>query len=186
MLDSFWSGQLQSKAWLSNELNRVAKTPSNIYIFGGWTGILSNIIFTNSTFRVLKIRSIDIDPWCEGIADTVNKEFEMDGWRFKARTCCMGEYRYEWDNSGFIAPHIVINTSTEHVIQSLYDSWYSNIPSGSLVVAQGNNFFDCPEHLRCSKDIDDFVNCNNIISPLFLGSLETDMYTRYMAIWVKQ
>lgn len=184
-LDSFWSGQLQSKAWLSNELNKVVNTPSNVYVFGGWTGILSNIIFTNSTFGVLKIRSIDIDPWCEGVADTVNKDFEMDGWRFKARTSCMADYKYEWDVHGFITPHIVINTSTEHVSQKLYDQWYSNVPPGSLVIAQGNNFFDCPEHIRCCNNIDEFIKVNNVENTLFSGSLVTDMYTRYMAMWFK-
>jgi spermidine synthase len=178
-LDATWSGQLQSKAWLVNTLKQFVDLPSNVYVFGGWIGILASMMFQH--LPVKKIRSIDIDPWCESIADTINKPYEMDGWRFKAITSNMINYDYDLE----MPSDIVVNTSSEHVDQSTYDTWFNMICPGSLVVVQGNNFFSCHEHIRCSENLKDFENMNNVYSPLFSGQFHTDQYTRYMSIWRK-
>jgi hypothetical protein len=178
-LDSMWSGQLESKAWLVNHLHNVELINTNIYIFGGWTGILANMLLQDD--RVNKIRSIDIDPWCEGVADNVNKIHEMNSWRFKAVTADMSTYQYQSD----MEPDIVINTSTEHVTQDQYDSWYNNIPMGTIVVAQGNDYFTCGEHIRCTHNLSEFEFMNRVINPIFRGVLPTDMYQRFMCIWKK-
>lgn len=183
-LDALWMGQLSSKGWLVNNLiDYVASDiPVNIYIFGGWIGILGSMLLQTDKLTIGKIRSIDIDPWCESIADTVNKRFEMDDWRFKARTADMSTYDYEWN----IDPNIVINTSSEHVTQLVYDTWYNKIPNGSFIVVQGNNFFNCNEHIRCSHNLNEFNDMNHVNNPLFTGELKTDMYIRYMSLWIKK
>ena len=178
-LDAFWSGQLDSKVWLTEELNKVHSLPSDVYIFGGWIGVLASIMLQTSTFQINKLRSIDLDSWCEPIADMMCKPHEMNEWKFKARTADMSLYDYE------STPDVVINTSTEHVIQSVYDDWYNNIPSGTLVVVQGNDFFSCPEHVRCSNGLSEFKQQNHVTNELFSGELPHDLYTRYMAIWRK-
>jgi hypothetical protein len=174
-----WGGQLESKAWLVNTLFELPLDISNIYIFGGWTGILANMILHNSL--VNKVRSIDIDPWCEAVADNLNKIHEINNWRFKAITADMSVYEYQSD----IIPNVVINTSTEHINKEQYDKWYASIPSGTVVVAQGNDFFDCNEHIRCSHDLYEFELMNRVTNPLFSGVLPTDMYNRFMCIWEK-
>jgi spermidine synthase len=178
-LDATWAGQLQSKAWLVNTLKQYMDKPSNVYIFGGWIGILASMMFQH--LPVNKIRSIDLDPWCEKVADTINKPYEMDKWRFKAITEDMSSYDYDWG----ITSDVVVNTSSEHVEQTTYDKWFSMICPGSLVVVQSNNFFDCSEHIRCSHNLNDFENMNNVYNPLFSGQFHTDQYTRYMSIWRK-
>jgi len=178
-LDATWAGQLQSKAWLVNTLKQYMNKPSNVYIFGGWIGILASMMFQH--LPVNKIRSIDLDPWCEKVADTINKPYEMDGWRFKAITEDMSSYDYDWG----ITSDVVVNTSSEHVDQTTYDKWFNMICPGSLVVVQGNNFFDCPEHIRCSHNLNDFENMNNVYDPLFSDQFHTNKYTRYMSIWRK-
>lgn len=181
-LDALWSGQLSSKAWLVNHLSKyiTPAEPTNIYIFGGWIGILGSMLL-QSDINVRKCRSIDLDPWCETIADTVNKTFEMDNWRFKAITADMCEYQYQSD----IYPDVVINTSTEHVTQEVYNRWYDNIPSNTLVVAQGNDYFSCDEHIRCSRNLEEFKHQNLVKTDYYSGELETDMYRRFMSIWRK-
>lgn len=178
-LDAFWDGQIDSKIWLVDELNKIHNEPSDIYIFGGWIGVLASVMLQSSTFTINKIRSIDLDPWCEDIADTVCKPHESDAWKFKAVTADMRTYQYE------SSPTVVINTSTEHVTKEVYDQWYSSIPMGTLVVAQGNNFFDCSEHVRCSTNLDEFMQDNNVKYPIYSGVLKTSMYDRYMSIWNK-
>ena len=178
-LESMWSGQLESKAWISNILNRLELLRPNIYIFGGWTGILANILLQYPI--VYKIRSIDIDPWCERVADNVNKIHEMNDWRFKAVTDDMATYKYQSD----IYPEIVINTSSEHVTQEQYDLWYNNIPVGTIIVVQGNDYFKCEEHIRCSTNLMEFEMMNRVSNPIYRGILPTDMYIRFMSIWKK-
>lgn len=180
-LEAFWAGQIDSKVWLVDQLNKIHHRDGNIYIFGGWIGVLASILFQASTFKIHKIRSIDLDPWCEVVADNLCKPHEMVDWNFKARTSDMASYDYEWG----IDPTIVINTSTEHVSQETYNAWYNKIPTGTVVVAQGNNFFSCPEHVRCSSDLEEFKQQNLVVNPLYSGQLPHDLYTRYMAIWVK-
>jgi hypothetical protein len=182
-LDALWSGQLASKGWLVNALSDFIDTdiPTNIYIFGGWIGILSSMLLQSEKITISKIRSIDIDPWCERMADTVNKTFKMDNWRFKAVTADMSSYQYQVG----IDPNIVINTSTEHVTQEVYDRWYNAIPAGTLVVIQGNDYFECDEHVRCSRNLKEFLQQNSVVDAYYSGTFDTDMYTRFMAIWRK-
>lgn len=180
-LEAFWAGQVDSKAWLVNTLNSIVKNPSNVYIFGGWIGVLGNLILECSTWEVKKIRSIDLDPWCESIADNLNQPYLENDWTFKARTANMKDYKYEWA----IDPDIIINTSTEHVSQEIYDIWWNNIPDNSLVILQGNDFFSCGEHVRCANDLEEFKKINHITSTVYEGSLPHDLYTRFMTISYK-
>lgn len=182
-LDAFWSGQIDSKAWLVNVLNSIinCNDSKNVYVFGGWIGLLSNMLLTNSSWNIGKIRSIDIDPWCESIADVLNTDYVSQAWKFKAVTADMGEFSYDWD----LFPDIVINTSSEHVDQNTYDCWWDKIPCGSFIVIQGNNYNTCGEHIRCTDSLAEFKRINHIIKPLWEGSLKTNTYIRYMAISLK-
>jgi hypothetical protein len=178
-LDAFWDGQLDSKAWLVEQLADVYSCArSDVYIFGGWIGTLASMLWQESRLDINNIVSVDIDPWCEQIAKTVNGSH---GERFHAVTADMSTYEYDWN----IQPNVVINTSSEHVDQSTYDTWYDRIPPQSLVVVQGNDFFSCDEHVRCSRDLEEFEIQNHVVDPLFKGQLKTSMYTRFMCIWIK-
>ena len=182
-LDALWSGQLSSKGWLVNTLADFIDSdiPMNIYVFGGWIGILSSMLFQSEKITISNIRSIDIDPWCGHIANTVNKTFKMDNRRFNAVTADMSSYQYYIN----IEPNIVINTSTEHVTQEVYDKWYNAIPAGTLITIQGNDYFECGEHIRCSRNLEEFLQQNSVVDAYYSGTLDTDMYTRFMAIWRK-
>lgn len=185
LLDCFWRGQIESKEWLIRKLNQNIPNPKeshNVYIFGGWYGVLASMLFDSSNFYINKMRSIDIDPSCELVADHVNKINEMNEWRFKAFTSNMADWKYDH------LPTLVINTSTEHITQETYDDWYNNIPTGTTVVIQGNDFFSCPEHIRCSIDLDDFISMSNMKQLIWTGEFKADKgsgYTRYMAIGIK-
>ena len=179
-LDAFWDGQVHSKIWLSETLNKHhnSRIPNNIYIFGGWLGVLANILFQNSKFYIDTIYNIDLDPWCKPNSEKLNESY-YNMQRYQAETADMKDYEYN-DTAD-----IIINTSTEHVTQETYDIWYDNIPKGSLVVLQGNDFFSCDEHVRCSKDLEEFMLMNRVTDPIFSGELETSVYNRFMCIFKK-
>lgn len=171
-LESFWKGQLRSKVWLIENLQKYASQyPSKIVVHGGWNGVLSSLLF-NSNIPIEHITSVDIDPNCEDLARTVNKRQEIEG-RFTAVTADMCSYQYSAD--------IAINTSCEHITVDQYQQWLSNIPQGCLVVLQSNNYFDLDEHINCSQSIEDFKEAAEI-DVYYSDSLELELYTRYMII----
>ena len=175
-LESFWKGQVNSKVWLAkNLIGFVPVRPLNIVIYGGWNGVLASILF-NSNIAAQHITSVDIDPVCEDIANTVNKRHEIQG-KFSAVTADMCEYTNNAD--------VVINTSCEHITQEQYEQWVSNQPDDALFVVQSNNYFELDEHIRCAIDADDFMRMSKI-KPFWRGEFETPKYTRYMIIGKKK
>lgn len=169
-LDAFWRGQLTSKEWLIDCLNEHVHMGSSIDIHGGWVGVLASMLF-QSNIPVTKIRSIDIDPDCEETARTMNKIEEMKG-RFTAVTANMCDIKSTAD--------IIINTSCEHITQHEYNKWLKALPKTSLLVLQGNNF-DIPEHVRISKDLEEFEKqCH--INIIWSGEIKLPLYKRFMVI----
>lgn len=177
-LESFWKGQVNSKVWLVERLEEIIGTyykPVTIAIYGGWNGVLASILFNSSRCDIQSITSVDIDPTCETIANTVNKRQEMQG-RFNAVTADMCDYTIPAD--------VVINTSCEHITQQQYDKWLANQPSDALLVLQSNDYFGLDEHIRCAVDLDDFSKMSNI-EVVWAGEIKMPKYTRYMLIGKK-
>jgi hypothetical protein len=169
-MDAFWSGQIKSKEWLINCLGQVVDKPVTVDIHGGWVGVLASMLF-QSNIPCTYIRSVDIDPLCEHTANTMN-QIEYDSGRFRAITSDMCDIRSDTD--------VIINTSAEHITQDQYDLWLSGLPNNSLIVIQGNNY-DIPEHVRISKDLDDFAEQSQLDID-FIGELDLPIYKRYMII----
>ena len=169
-MDAFWSGQLKSKEWLITNLRKNVKKVVSIDIHGGWVGVLASMLFQSDIY-VTKIRSIDIDPTCEPIANMMNKKEEIAG-MFRAVTADMCAIRSDAD--------VIINTSFEHITKDQYDLWLSGMPHNSLLVLQSNNY-DIPEHVRTAKDLEEFkTQCG--ITVLWSGELELPLYKRFMVI----
>ena len=174
-LESFWKGQVNSKVWLAeNLIGFVPVRPLNIVIYGGWNGVLASILF-NSNIAIQRITSVDIDPVCEDIANTVNRRYLNEN-KFSAVTVDMCEYTSDAD--------VVINTSCEHITQEQYDKWLSNQPNDATIVLQSNNYFELEEHVRCATDLNNFMRMSNI-KPYLCKTLETLKYDRYMLIGKK-
>jgi hypothetical protein len=170
-LDAFWAGQVKSKEWLITNLKDHVRMDSNVEIHGGWVGTLASMLF-QTDIPVKNIRSVDIDPHVQHIAEEMNRIEAIKG-TFSAVTADMCKLtNYEAD--------IVINTSCEHITQEQYDTWLDNTPAGALIVVQGNNYA-IDEHIRISKDIDEFEQqCH--LERLFVGTLRLPLYNRYMII----
>ena len=169
-MDAFWSGQLNSKEWLITNLRKNVNKFVSIDIHGGWVGVLASMLFQSDIY-IKNIRSVDIDPTCEPIANMMNKREEIAG-RFRAVTADMCAIRSDAD--------VVINTSCEHITQEQYDLWLSGMPYNSLLVLQSNNY-DIPEHVRTASNLEEFkTQCD--IDVVWAGELVLPLYTRYMII----
>ena len=172
-MDAFWSGQLKSKEWLITNLRKNVNTFVSIDIHGGWVGVLASMLFQSDIY-INNIRSIDIDPTCESIANMMNKQEEITG-RFRAATADMCEIRRDAD--------VIIYTSCEHITQDQYNLWLSGTPQNSLFVLQSNNY-DIPEHIRIANNLEEFkTQCD--LNVLWAGELKLPLYTRWMIIGQK-
>jgi len=193
--DCFSRGQIQSKLWLINELKKCKVDLGTVYLCAGWYATLATMLF-ESGMKVDKIRSFDIDPSCVDIAETFNKPWFVDNWRFKAVTKDIMHITYDehwwesWSNANnrmskpiLDIPDTIINTSCEHIPN--FAEWYAKIPDGKLVVLQSNNFYEVEEHVNCVKDIKEFGNMARMTGPLYAGELELPKYKRFMLIGYK-
>lgn len=193
----FSTGQLQSKEWLIEVLDDIRKIEKLhlgiVYVLCGWYGILPAMLFLKFNM-IPKIRSFDIDPDCEKIADQINKTYSSDSWRFKAITQDIFDIDFEahswqcWSNKNkrlsypiTDSPDTIINTSCEHT----RPDWFHKIPKGKFVVLQSNDSFREEGHINAMTDLDEFKNTYQLSEIYYDGKSEFEKYTRFMLIGIK-
>lgn len=187
--ECFWPSQILSKEYAITMLKSKLEWNGEerpVFIFGGWYGVFAQMLY--HTYPN-KYYSIDVDPICEGVIEGMKEickhSLHIGEPNIIPVTADMSEYEYPED------PYLVINTSTEHVSQETYDTWWNKIPKGTKYFIQGNNFFECDEHIRCTDTLDEFIEINHVSdSDINLGvkvGLRPDGrdFIRYMAIGTK-
>lgn len=146
--DSFSSGQISSKLWLCRELENLdIQRPQIIWVYGGWYGLASLLLLSREKFPVKHIRSFDINPDCESIADSLLENWVWQSWKFKAVTADCNNLEFDKEK-----PDLIINCSTEH-----FDSqeWFTSIPSGTKLLLQSNNM-QHDDHCFCFDSCEKF------------------------------
>jgi len=175
--DAFSSGQVSSKIWLCEELERTRWTSNETAIYGGWYAITAFLLLSRGKFKVDRIRSYDIDPTCETMADLINENWVWRDWQFKALTEDCNLIKTKAD--------LVINTSTEH-----FDSkqWFHNIADGTRVILQGNNMKHS-DHVVLGKNLQQFLNHYPLSKIRYSGQLDFQYpswsFTRFMVVGIK-
>jgi hypothetical protein len=192
--DALSHGQLQSKAWAIHELLKLDRDLGFVFVVGGWLGTLA-LLMAESSLRFSKIRSFDIDPTCEAIADQLNTDSVIAEWRFKAVTHDMFDidyvcHRYQMPVSRKETSlqidrcDTVINTSCDHIAN--FSRWWSMIPAGKLVVLQNNDFVaGGSDHVNTVTDLDAFRAQAPMATILMQGQLPLMKYNRFMLIGLK-
>ena len=150
--DAWAHGQIESKLWLCQKLeeHHAYYLPKDIAIYGGWYGLTAFLLLSRGHIEIKKIRSYDIDPACEPIADKINNTWELQDWKFKAFTADCNDIIWTQDSEWM--PNIIINTSTEHFVK---DTWWTNILDNMFIVLQGTNMEEDDHVARCDT-LDDF------------------------------
>jgi hypothetical protein len=190
--DCFSRGQLLSKMWLVDELEKLDLDLGTVFLCAGWYATLATMIF-ESNIKVDKVRSFDIDSSCVKIAKVFNKPWVMKDWKFQATTEDIQNIEYPHtyhvlrNNNTKCElsdmPDTIINTSCEHIEN--FTDWYSKIPDGKLVVLQSNNYFEIKEHVNCVNDIYEFKEMAPMSELHYMGMRELPKYTRFMLIGYK-
>jgi len=176
--DAFSSGQIGSKLWLCEELERLYDRIDEIWIYGGWYGLTAFLLRSRNNINIKTIRSLDVDPACESVADTVNEYWKWQDWQFKAVTVdCNTVIPTDVD--------LVINTSTEH-FESV--EWFRQIPKGTAVALQGA---DMPhlDHVFDFQNLAQFEQTYPLDTVMFSGVKNFNYpewsFNRFMLIGVK-
>jgi hypothetical protein len=183
-------GQLQSKIWLIDHLEALDLDLGCVFLCAGWYATLAAMMFEQG-LKISKVRSFDIDPSCESIAELFNKPWVVEAWKFKSTTKDIMEINYKieeytvtkhdgttetlWD-----IPDTVINTSCEHIQE--FSQWYAKMPDGVLLILQTNDFVDIDDHVNCSTTLEDFSAKTPMSECLFQGELDLGNYKRFMRI----
>jgi hypothetical protein len=137
--NSFSAAQMQSKLWLVQRLEQVLledrpiEDGYRIWILAGWHGVTNLLLRSRNKIPVLEVRSFDIDPTCEQIADGINNLWVWRAWEFKAHTADINKLEYA------PKPDVVINSSVEHMTSN---DWWTNIPKGTMVCLQASDMDD--------------------------------------------
>jgi hypothetical protein len=181
--DAFSAGQIKSKIWAAQELEKVVAQlkvePLRITILGGWYALLHFILQLRNNVKIEYCRSYDIDASACVSANIINNAWEIDNWQFRsfpkdANLCT-------YDDS----TNLVINTSTEHFDSSM---WFDKIPAGTLCLFQGNDLV-IDDHVTRPNNLDHFRSLWPLTTELFAGSkffeFDDAPYTRYMIIGIK-
>ena len=177
--DSFSNGQIASKIWLCQELEKLKWSSNLTWIYGGWYGITAFLLLSRENFLVKRIESYDSDPECEPIADLIHNNWvHFHPFKFKAYT----------KNCNALIPNqsdLIINTATEH-----FDSmeWFNNIPTGHRVILQGNNMTH-DDHCVHSDSLLSFKNYYPLTEYYYIGNKDFEYndwkFTRYMVMGTK-
>lgn len=179
--DAFSSGQISSKIWLCEELEKLFDRIDHIWIYGGWYGLAAFLLKSRNNIEIGKIRSWDIDPSCERIADTINENWVWQDWAFKAYTGDCNKIL----QPALGLPDLIINTSTEH-FNSI--EWWEKIPKGVIVALQGNNMLH-DDHYVHSDSLNTFLKTYPVSEIYFSGQkdfkYDTWGFSRFMLIGKK-
>lgn len=194
LTDVFAQGQINSKEWLIKESSKIDLPLGKTFVLGGWYGTLPAMMLESGLFPDAIFRSIDVDPKCAIIADTLNRDpWVLDGWQFKASTADMFDLDYNaikhithrFDGS-FVEltenPDTLINTSCEHID---LPKWWKMLPVGTLVILQSNDFKDGDGHINCVDSLEEFKKQAPMLETYYEGVLELEKYNRFMLIGLK-
>jgi len=195
MNDFLSRGQVKSKLWMVTELAKIVEgNLGNVAFYGGWYNFMAHFLY--SQFDVNKIYSLDVDS---NVVDPSKRLYpkQVKEGRFLPKTVNVSKIK--WNNKVATVPtnqtdgedpgeyweldtiNMIVNTSCEH----MNNEWYDNLPSGTLVVLQTNDYFDNPQHSNCVKDLEEAKNKYPMQSIMYEGELDTHLYNRFMLIGVK-
>ena len=171
--NAFNHKQVACKMWARDRLfESCGGRYGDIWIVGGWYGVLAAMLFDDPRFDIGVIDSVDIDPDVASVALTLNERSKD---RFTASTGDM----YALDYAGQ-RPDLVVNTSCEHIAD--LRGWLDLLPGGARVLLQSNDYFSEPTHINCVASLADFEKMAGLRDIAFAGALPMKKYTRFMLI----
>jgi hypothetical protein len=183
VLNSLNINQYRSKKWLLEKLNQYpyhfknkTKDSIDIAVLGGWYGFMANLLQKEFLIKPIReVHSYDYDPLCKKIGEIFFPTVKFVERRIED---------VEFQNKSY---SVVVNTSCEHMEQSIIDEIIARANENTLFVLQSNNYIEVDEHINCSISLTEFAErYENKLKNCETYELNMDKYTRFMLIGTKQ
>lgn len=179
--DALSRNQIRSKLWLITQLDALKILPksnkyvtdeaTNVLLVGGWVGTLSFLADMKGKFLDV-VTNIDIDESVHGASAELNSVTKS---KFRTSNRDVRKLTIE----KYSKP-IVIDTIVEHFTD--HGEWVKTLPKKAMIVLQGNDMFDVPEHVNCHRTLEEFIASCGLNNIIWSGELNLYKCTRYMAI----
>ena len=183
---AFSKGQLASKSWLLEKLYyNTEKNNPTVAILGSWIGALVEPLHKN--FSIERIYGIDTDAEAIEKSEKLNQKFVQDNWKYKGvvHDVDMLDCDYmNFETGGeliTVKPDWIINTSCEH----MSTLWFDSCDADQLIIMQTNNSSEFDGHINPCYTDQEMREKYPLSQILYIGSMETPAYTRYMQIGYK-
>lgn len=185
--DAFSHGQIKSKLWLSESFSKWAARHLEAGVkyelnwYGSWVGIGPFLLLAGTGIQFKAIKLFDLNA-----ASLEASRLILDYWRCEAIELSTQLL----DVNAYIplatSHQIFINSACEHMEN---EAWLQNLPAGSIVLLQSTDM-QHPEHINCSRTIEDFVNKQNrLVRVLESGQIHFDYpdkkFSRFMLFGIK-
>ena len=173
---SFTHDLIASKVWLLTELAQIAPQVGTIYVLGSWYGNLGVLLTLDPVIKYKKLINVETDRKFLQASERIQNHLGMENTEYMLKDANDLNYRQIGKNG------VVVNTS---LTDMQGQSWFDNIPTGTLVVMQSRDH-DPGNEAHSTQDILNRFPLSEIIydGKLKLEDPETS-YTRYMVIGIK-
>jgi hypothetical protein len=163
--------QLDDLKLLPQPRQRLTDEVSDVLLVGGWVGMLSFLADMKGKFFG-NVTNVDIDDTVHAASVELNSVTKST---FRTNSRDVRKLNIE----KYTKP-IVIDTIVEHFTD--HGEWVKTLPKKAMIVLQGNDMFDVPDHVNCHKTLEDFIASCGLNNIVWFGELSLYKCTRYMAI----
>lgn len=179
--DSLSHGQIHSKIWLCEELEKHLPPLSDIHILGCWYNVLGFMLKVRGHTCINSITGIDLDSSAITIADKM-----CNSWLWSEqgiKNVCEDANSYTCDIN---EQTVIINCSAEHFASN---EWFMKLPKNTLVCIQSTNVTDPNDPwfiTQPTPNFNSFIERYPVTHVLFSGTKRIQYsdwgYDRYMTI----
>lgn len=153
--DAFSDGQVRSKLWLVENLNKWTLKyldPAIRYTlswYGSWIGLGPFLVLCSTKLNLLCLNLIELDQDALRNSASILEHWSIHGLEVNFINADMNVWQPNSD-----AAQLFINTACEHLLET---EWLSRLPRDSFVLLQSTDMVH-EEHINCPKDLNDFIN----------------------------
>ena len=172
LIDMFHSNQINSIYEILKATDTLALQgmPASALYIGSWMGFKTKLF---SEYYGLEITELELDKRCKAVSEIWN----ADNKNYKGDL--QGD-AIQLDKEFYKDFKTIINPSCEH----MSDEWYYNIPDGTFVILQSNDF-DIPQHTNIVKNIEEMKNKYKM-RDIYSCALQCTVYQRFTLAGIKQ
>ena len=171
LIDMFHSNQINSiyEILKAADMLRLQGMSTKTLYIGSWMGFKTKLF---SEYYGLNITELELDQRCKAVSEIWNSDNKnYDGHIQGDATQLDKEFYKDFKT--------VINPSCEH----MSDDWYYNIPDGTFMILQSNDF-DIPQHTNIVKNIQEMKEKYKM-TDIYSCTLQCTVYQRFTLAGIK-